>query len=136
MIFTGKTMWVGGKTLVRVPFRGVATRVNAYVACQKYNMVPVLDHSHYKHYGREAWGYRGWHFSHPHHNMHYGVPIYKVELRALHVSLVQHCSECANATPIVVAGCWCILLLWWCTQRLDASKSGLPQSVHSPCIFF
>merc|ERR550514_1186392 len=24
-------------------------------------------------------------------------------------------------------GCWCILLLWWCTQRLDASKSGLPQ---------
>merc|ERR1711998_420531 len=44
-----KTMWVGGKTLVRVPFRGVATRVNAYVACQKYNMVPVLDHSHYKH---------------------------------------------------------------------------------------
>lgn len=54
-----KTMWVGGKTLVRVPFRGVATRVNAYVACQKYNMVPVLDHSHYKHYGREGWGYRG-----------------------------------------------------------------------------
>jgi hypothetical protein len=73
-----KTMWVGGKTLHRVPFRGVATRVNAYTACQKYNMVPVLDHNHYKHYGREAWGYQHWHFSHPHHNMHYGIPIYKV----------------------------------------------------------
>merc|ERR1712070_144271 len=73
-----KTMWVGGKTLVRVPFRGMANRVNVYAACQSYNMVPVLDHAHYKHYGREAWAYQHWHFSHPHHNMHYGIPIYKV----------------------------------------------------------
>jgi len=68
-----------GKRLNRRRVTGRMTRANILKTCRKHNEVPVCDHSHYYYHGqRDCAPFGHWHFSHPHHNRHYRVPLAKV----------------------------------------------------------
>jgi len=83
-----------GKKLYRVPFRGVARRHEMKRACRSLGMRPVCDHKHYWHHGvhdkRSVWTAGHWHFSHPHHDRHHKVPVYKVRGAYFYVGHVNH----------------------------------------------
>jgi hypothetical protein len=81
------------KKLYRVPFRGHPRQHEILRACRSVGMRPVIDHSHYMHYvhnRRTAWTAGHWHFSHPHHDRHYGVPLFKVRHAFFYVGRVNH----------------------------------------------
>merc|ERR1711998_592330 len=71
------------KKLYRVPVRGQMRAPYIVAACQRLGMRPVIDHGHYyRHCGvdkSKTWMAGNWHFSHPHHDRHYGVPAFKVK---------------------------------------------------------